>query len=185
MTFWAATLLCKGDEHYMQWHGQCNVGSCLGGLESGKACLVDNDCRIVLSLHHEGIIPNGVYDIQVIDQQCPNDEGSYSTPLTMTQSRWGDVCGPGPGGACSAVADGIVDVTNDVLGILDKFSNLNNLQKARADIEGVGLPPPQEVDMKVNVAMDVLYALSAFMGAPYPFAPSGPPPCGFPAAGDK
>jgi hypothetical protein len=90
----------------------------------------------------------------------------------MTQSRWGDICGPGPGGACSAQADGVVDVTNDVLGVLDKFANLSDLQKVRADIE------PRDLDMMVNVASDVLYTLSAFGGAPYPFVPSGGPPCG-------
>jgi hypothetical protein len=72
------------------------------------------------------------------------------------------------------VADGTVDVANDVLGVLDKFANVNNLQKARADLEpgddGAGNGP----DFKVNVANDVLYCLNAFTGAPYPFQPGDP-----------
>ena len=173
-TFWAAPLVCeKAEAHYMDWRGQCVAGTCVGGLKDGQGCLVDEECHVKVALHHEGIIPNGVYDIQVIDEQCRNDdETAYSAPLTMTQSRWGDVCGPGPFGVCQAQADGTVDVTNDVLGILAKFSNVINLQKARADIE------PRDVDMKVNVANDVLYALDAFTGGSYPFTPSGGPPCG-------
>ncbi len=70
--------------------------------------------------------------------------------------------------ACSGVADGTVDVANDVLGLLDKFANINDLQKARADIA------PVEVDFIIDVATDVLYCLDAFTGASYPFVPGDP-----------
>jgi hypothetical protein len=173
-TFWAAPLVCeKAEAHYMDWHGQCDMGACVGGLEPGKECLVHDDCRIKVALHHEGVIPSGLYRIQVIGDDCQNElEDDYSDPLMMLQSRWGDVCGPTGAGACTGQAEGIVDVTNDVLGVLDKFANLNNLQKARADLE------PRETDFKINVANDVLFTLAAFGAAPYPFLPSGPPPCG-------
>ena len=186
-TFWAAPLVCeKAAAHYMDWHGQCVAGICVGGLEPGKTCLEDDDCQVKVALYNEGIIPSdpnkgsAIYDVQVIDVQCPNDdEGSYSIALTMIQSRWGDVCGPGPGGACTGQADGVVDVTNDVLGVLDKFTNTNNLQKIRADIEpgdefwttGKGSNGP---DFMVNVANDVLFVLNAFMGSQYPFLPKNP-----------
>ncbi len=151
--FWAAGLVCdKNSAHYMDW------------------TTID-----VVHLFHEGFVPQGVYDIQLVDSSCPlQDEDSYSVPLTMTQARWGDVCGPGPGGACSAVADGSVDVQNDVLGVLGKFANTFPLQKARADIDPGDDGFNNGPDLKVNVANDVLFALDAFTGAPYPFAPGDP-----------
>ncbi len=175
-TFWAAPLLCaKGAAHYMDWRGQCDGGTCAGGLNDGAGCLVDDDCVEVVHFYHEGLVPGGIYDIQVIDSACSlQDEGGYSAALTMIQSLWGDVCGPGPGGACSGVADGTVDVTNDVLGVLDKFANINDLQKSRADLEPGDDGASNGPDFKVNVANDVLYCLDAFTGAPYPFAPGDP-----------
>ena len=179
-TFWAAPLLCaKEAAHFMDWRGLCDAGTCVGGLIDGAGCLVDDDCVEVVHFYHEGLVPGGIYEIQVMDITCSlQDEGAYSAALTMFQSAWGDVCGPGSGGACSGAADGVVDVTNDVLGILDKFANVNNLQKARADLEpgddaiygGTNNGP----DFKVNVANDVLYCLDAFTGAPYPFEPGDP-----------
>ncbi len=125
-----------------------------------------------IHVRHEGIIPLGSYSIQVIDSTCPIDcEGQYSDALMISMPLWGDMCGPGFSGACSEGPDGVADVTNDVLGCLDKFSNINAMLKASADIEGA------VVDLKVNVANDVLYALAGFTGTPYPFAPSGATPC--------
>ncbi len=175
-TFWAAPLLCaKGAAHYMDWRGRCDAGTCVGGLNEGEGCLVDDECVEVVHFYHEGLVPGGIYDIQVIDSGCSlQDEAGYSAALTIIQSVWGDVCGPGPGGACSAVADGTVDVANDVLGVLDKFANVNYLQKARADLEPGDDGDNNSPDFKVNVANDVLYCLDAFTGAPYPFVPGDP-----------
>ncbi len=72
------------------------------------------------------------------------------------------------------MSEGTVDVTNDVLGVLDKFANVNSLQKARADLEPGGDGDNNGPDFKVNVANDVLFALDAFTGDPYPFAPGDP-----------
>lgn len=175
--FWAAPLECRDvsdpDDlpYFMDWRGQCVDGVCVGGLNDGSACTSHIGCIEVVHIFHEGIVPGGVYDVQVVDSSCAlEEESSYSVPLTMTQAKWGDVCGPGPGGACSAVADGTVDVANDVLGVLEKFVNFSDLQKARADLE------PAALDLKVNVANDVLFAIDAFAGVPYPFAPGDP--CG-------
>ncbi len=99
----------------------------------------------------------------------------------MTQSKWGDVCGAGPGGACTGAADGAADVAQDVLGLIDKFQNINNLQKSRADLvpgdDGVHNGP----DFKVTIASDTLFALEAFQGFLYPFVPPfAPLPTGCP-----
>lgn len=176
-TFWAAPLLCDPlYVYFMDWHGVCDAGTCLGGLTPGEICSVDGDCAQVVHLYHEGFVPEGTYAIQVIDGLCDLlQESSFSVALSVTQPSWGDVCGPSPAGACTSAADGVGDVTNDVLGVLDKFANVNNLQKTRADLEpgdGGGNAP----DFKVNVANDVLFAVEAFTGAPYPFAAGDP--CG-------
>lgn len=104
------------------------------------------------------------------------EEGSFSTPLTMTQGKWSDICGPGPGGICTGVADGAADVAQDVVGLLDKFANKNAIQKARADIEPGDNDINNGPDFKVNIARDVLFTLEAFQGFPYPFTPGDP--CG-------
>ncbi len=120
-------------------------------------------------VHHQALVPGGTYALQTIIEGCGlMSEGNYSTPLTMTQGRWGDVCGPGPAGACSGNADGVVDVANDVLGVLAKFTNTLALRKASADVA------PATPDRKVDVANDVLFCLDAFTGAPYPFVPGDP-----------
>ncbi len=84
-------------------------------------------------------------------------------------ARWGDVCAPGPGGACSAPPDGIVDVANDVLGVLAKFANgIDAPSKPQADLE------PAMPDQMINIT-DVMYTLGAFGGQEYDF--SVPEPC--------
>ena len=128
----------------------------------------------VMHVFHEGLVPGGVYDVQIINLGCDTAlEGGYSAPLRITTSSWGDVVEN-----CSVVPclppDGSVDVTTDVTAILDKFKNLNNaLITARADIE------PQVPDQKINIS-DVTFALDAFRGRSYPpdsFPPPSPRPC--------
>ena len=77
-------------------------------------------------------------------------------------------------GACAAVSDGRPNVPNDVLGLLNKFANINALEKARAANEpgddGINNGP----DLKVNISRDCLFILDAFRGFPYPFIPGDP-----------
>jgi hypothetical protein len=150
--FWAAPLVCDlADAHLDSW------------IAYG-----------VVHLYHEGLVPQGVYDVQVVDSICSlQQEASYSDPLTMTQARWADVCGPSEAGACTTPPDGTVDTANDVLGLLNKFANISVLQKARADLEPGDDGFNNGPDFLVNVANDVLLAIEAFTGAPYPFAPGG------------
>ncbi len=151
--FWAAPLVCDKDvAHFMDW---TTIG--------------------IVHLFHEGFVPDGVYDVQVVDSSCSlQDESSYSAPLTMTQAKWGDVCGPGAGGACTGVADGSPDVPQDVLGLIDKFQNINALQKSMADLvpgdDGTNNGP----NFVISIPSDVLRALDAFQGFAYPFDPGDP-----------
>lgn len=188
--FWAAPLECHnvsvpGDPPlFMDWHGRCYRGLCVGGLEPEAECSVDDDCQKVIHLYSEGIIPSkylgdpAIYDIQAIDETCSlEDESNYSAPLTMTQARWGDICGGTSSAPCTGAADGVVDVTHDVLGVLDKFANVNNLQKTRADIEPGDFEDNNGPDFKVQVAKDVILTLDAFLGDSYPFTPDPNGPC--------
>ncbi len=167
--FWGATLDCNPSS-YTQWAGVCDDSVCSGGLEDGVACNDDSDCAPVVHVYHEALVPNGTYVIDAITEQCdPLDDASFSRPFILT-TTWGDVCGPGPGGACTTPPDGVADVTNDVLGVLGKFTNTLALEKAIADIG------PAAPDRAVDVASNVLLALEAFQGHPYPFTSQNPCP---------
>ena len=149
-TFWTAPLQC--DPYYVDWSAKVGTGEVLHVYDSA-----------ITSAPGSQIVPDSTYEIQAIEESCdPGMEGDYSAPLSVTTSKWGDICGPA-GGACSGPPDGIVDVANDVNGVLEKFANTNSLQKARTDVE------PEDVDLKVNVADDVLFVLDAFTGGQYPF----------------
>ncbi len=117
-------------------------------------------------VYHEYVVPEGSYEVQTVVQ---GDGGIYSSPLSLTTSRWGDLvkdCATTPCGA----PDGQVDVSTDVTAVLDKFKNLDGAPgKARADVE------PGTPDGLVNIS-DVTFVLDAFRGFDYPFVP-GPPPC--------
>jgi hypothetical protein len=131
----------------------------------------------VIHVFHEGIIPDSVYEVEAADEACSLvDESSYSAPFVPPVSIWGDVvknCITCPCGA----PDGSVGIPTDVTAVLDKFKNLvppslacAAVVKVRADIE------PRVPDQVINIS-DVTFVLDAFRGFPYPFSPSGPPPC--------
>ncbi len=161
----------------MDWHGACDGGTCAGGLNPGSSCTEDADCADFVHIYHEGVIPEGEYDVQVLEESCAvTEDDNYSAPLTVIQNVWGDICGAGPGGACSGVADGVPDVAQDVIGCIGKFQNINAMQKSRADLvpgdDGINNGP----DFKVTIAGDCLFALDAFSGLPYTSTPGDP--CG-------
>ena len=123
-----------------------------------------------LQVYHELIVPDGVYDLRTIDQTCfVGASTNYSAAMTLGTSRWSDLvsdcttvpCGP---------PDGIVNVTTDIVAILDKFANKPNaVTKARCDVG------PARPDLVIDV-LDLTQALDAFGGTTYPYAM--PAPCG-------
>ena len=119
---------------------------------------------------HEAIVPEGVYTLQAIDNSCSTTaEGNFSEPLAMTTAKWGDTVRD-----CSVIPcpppEGVVNII-DVVSILNRFvSDPDSPRKARCDLE------PACVDLVINIS-DVLFALGAFQGSPYPFVPSAPDPC--------
>ncbi len=124
---------------------------------------------------HEGIIPDGTYDLQAIDSMCPTyEESAYSLPLTLTQSIWADLVRDcEPPGPCSP-PNGSTDIA-DITAVLDKWKNLTgNVSKVRADIEGSPSGDHRVPDQAINIT-DVTYCLGAFLGDTYP-GPGFPPP---------
>lgn len=125
----------------------------------------------VVNIHHQNIVPSSIYEIQSISDNCePLDESSFSEPLTVITSLWGDVVKDCTISPCPP-PDGSVDIVTDVTAILDSFRNTPGApSKSRTDIE------PAPLDFKINFT-DVTLCLGAFSGAEYPFDPL-PFPCG-------
>ncbi len=123
-----------------------------------------------IHLHHAGIVPGGVYEIQMVDQVCPLNELSFSAPLPVGTGRFGDIVGRYDLVARSwTPPDNVVDVVTDVVAHLEKFANIGGApSKARTDVT------PYEPDLKVDI-IDVTKTLDAFRSQPYPFSPSTNP----------
>jgi hypothetical protein len=157
------------DAHFMDWHGVCGGGLCSGGLSAGQTCAEDADCVELIHVYHEGIVPTGVYEIQAVDQTCPvGEEASYSPPLTIPISIWGDVVEDCLGDSCGPPA-GVVNITTDVTAVLDKFRNWPPSRiKPRCDVH------PGRLDHVITIT-DVSLVLDAFLGFEYPFEPTADP----------
>ena len=125
----------------------------------------------LVHVFHEGIVPDGTYSIQVLDNTClPSIESRFSEPLHVVTPIWGDTVldlsqtPPLPPNGPP------VDIV-DALAVLGAFSSAPGaITKARADLE------PACVDLKINVT-DVLSSLAGFVGLDYPFTPTAGDPC--------
>jgi hypothetical protein len=134
-----------------------------------QQCKTDWASQGVIHLYHEGIVPGGRYIIDVLEC-CPGGVKIKSPPLVIVTPKWGDVGGPFSGGQWSA-PNGSVDITTDVVMILEKFGNRGGAPiKSRVDIE------PNCLDFKINIT-DAVRDLDAFRGAGYPFRPKVTDPC--------
>ncbi len=146
-------------------------------FQCGQHCRSDWGTLGTVHVYHESIVPDGMYLLEAINcADDPTDETRYSEPpLVVTTPRWGDCCGPFQGGWTGP--DGDVDVTTDVVAVLEKFSNRPSAPiKARADVNG-DFDPRVNLDLKINFS-DVVRVLDAFRNLPYPFLPSAATPCG-------
>ena len=123
----------------------------------------------VVQVYHEFIVPESLYSLQAADAVCgPDEETLFSLPMDVSTSLWGDVTGWIEGGQ-RPPPDGRVNIVIDVLAILNTFSNRPfGVGKARADLE------PAVLDHRIRI-LDVVMAIDAFRGLPYPFEPSGVP----------
>lgn len=131
---------------------------------------VDWSSMGTIHLFHEGIVPGGIYAVDVVDESCDaSTASSFSNPLPVTTAIWGDtvldlsILPPPP-------AEGSVNVV-DALAVLGRFASApTSIVKARADLE------PACLDLTINVS-DVLSSLSGFVGLSYPFTPTAGDPC--------
>ena len=124
-------------------------------------------------IYHQGIVPGGVYTIQLVDSLCSlATDDWFSDPLVATLSAWGDTTGILDLGAEAWLEpDGRVDVTSDTTACLDKFKNSQFApNKVRCDLE------PIVIDHIINIT-DISLILEAFQGDAYPFAPLPADPC--------
>ena len=128
-----------------------------------------------LHVSAEHVVPGSEYEIRVIDCGCDfSNSLDYSLPLSVSTSEWTDVCGPGASGVCESGPDGVVDLTNDILAIIEKFSNrAGSLSTTQTDVRASsGLD--NNVDDLVTVA-DFSAAVDSFQGGGFSFA--GPVQC--------
>lgn len=167
-TFIGAALQCT--PFFMDWHGVCDTGTCVGGQRAGDACAVDSDCRRPISVFHQAVVPGGNYGFQSINQICDvSGEQNFTTAFSFETSIWGDTvlnCAVDPCGP----PNGQVDVITDTVAILDKFQNLAGApSKDRVDLS------PDTPDHQITIS-DVTWDLGAFSGGLYPFGVASPCP---------
>ncbi len=138
----------------------------------------------VLHVYHELIVPSAfIPPDQVIDStysiRAVASDGTPSAGRDLVMSVWGNVVGmkdPATGVWTGPDRDEDgnpqVDITMDVIAVLDKFKNAPTAPiKPRTDIQ------PAHVELKVSI-VDVTRVLDAFKGAAYPFVPPlNPVPC--------
>jgi hypothetical protein len=118
------------------------------------------------------IVPGARYAVEAIACTCDTGSAtSYSDPLVITTSSWGNICGPWDAGNYRwSGPDTSVDIVFDVTACVEKFKNVAGAPlKPRADID------PNVPDGKINITSDVTKILDAFGGDPYPF--DGPGTC--------
>lgn len=122
-------------------------------------------------VYDENIVPGGQFTVQIVDASCAvGDEASFSNGLVVSTGRWGDLVGPfNPVSGLWTPPDGSVDVTTDVIAVIDKFASKATAPiKARCDLY------PALPDRRIDV-QDITTAVDAFSGRAFSFA--GPVPC--------
>lgn len=183
--------------------GTCVENVCVGGDNDGGFCDPNAQCSGhtcsdgVVHVFHEGIVPTrgtvvgppyvlevdpAQYLIEVVEIGCSlAAEDSYSLPIEIQQSLWGDLVedlGTEPARPPLPPAIGAVSLAFDVTALVDKFANKAGnepVTSMRADVS------PMILDKKIGMATDVTFVLDAFKGGNYPPAALGDPsapPCG-------
>ncbi len=180
-TFMGAALQCSPYyKDYVDWHGVCEQGECVGGLKDDEPCDTHEDCLGVLHVYGQATVPSDwegacapagslvptTYEIQVVEEGCYVEvESNFSVPLEVTMSHWGDIVGIVDEGWTPP--DGCISIPNDVTAALDKFRNLGPpdlpypaVIMARADLD---LETPNQL---IDIS-DATCVMDAFRGFPY------------------
>lgn len=124
-----------------------------------------------IDVFSEAIIAGAEYEVRAVDCACDLlDPVNYSAPLAINTSKYGDMVSQFRSGAWPP-PDTTVDVTTDLLAILEGFKGLpTRPRKARTDL----------VDNCLNLVIDIseiVDIIDAFRGFKYRFRPSSPDPC--------
>ncbi len=171
---------CENSGQDVPGSGECSVApGSLGPTYFGATlgctpAYADWSVFDTVHIFDELVIPGASYTIQIVAEICDTTvEANFSGPLNVDTNSWGDSVGAFDAGfAMWGPADGVVNVTTDVVAQLDKFSNLPSAPaKVSVDID------PSLPNHVINIT-DVTRTLDAFRGASYPFQP-GPAPCRF------
>jgi hypothetical protein len=124
-------------------------------------------------LHVTGpeIVPSSVYEIQWIGQGNDiNQENNYSSPVTVTTARWGDVLIPYNPPSTTVQPD-----SADISEMIYSFRNAGrNISKPRGLLSGLDAEGNLDLLRALNFA-DISECVDAFRGKPYPH--TGPVPC--------
>ncbi|RME41642.1 MAG: hypothetical protein D6788_00795 [Planctomycetota bacterium] len=108
------------------------------------------------------IVPGTPYALQAVPGTCLVNADRLDLPQVTVSTRvWGDVAGP-CGSSC-VEPDGRVEITSDVLAVLDKFRNAPGaVPKRLTDMS------PADPDRMISI-VDAAMVIDAFRGHPYPF----------------
>lgn len=159
--YWTGELAgSTGSPEFLDW-------SSYDQLRIHGALIVPVTCRVRYS--ELGLPPDVLYGVQAVHESCDLvDEASYSPPLLIHTSVWGDVTGGCDASGC-APPDGWV-TSIDYLTIVDRYNNsINNsdrFDKTCGDLFGTATGV--EVDHRLDIT-DILNAVDASSGATYPF----------------
>ncbi|MBI1826003.1 MAG: proprotein convertase P-domain-containing protein [Planctomycetes bacterium] len=116
------------------------------------------------------VVPDSIYEVQAVVEVCGTvDESLYSSDLSMSTGRWGDVIAPFQVPDPALLSQPNV---SDITAIVDKFKDRPAaLVKPRAQLQGNSVNPANALSIS-----DVALSVDAFKGLVYPF--SGPSTCG-------
>jgi hypothetical protein len=181
VSMWAGppAVYCENSGQATPPHGGCgpspsHAPTFLASTLQCQPYYADWDTLEALHIYHEGIVPSSTYEVQAIEIGLDiYDQGNYTEPVELTTSGWSDViedCATQPCGP----PDGVVRMTSDVTGFVNKFKNLPvAVMQTRTDLVSAENGPIP--DQKTTV-IEFVHAVDAFGGDPYPFSP-GPLPC--------
>jgi hypothetical protein len=116
------------------------------------------------------VVPDSIYEFQAVVEVCGTvDESLYSSDLSMSTGRWGDVVQPYQAPSPAPLSQPNI---SDITAIVDKFKDRPSaIVKPRAQLQGNSVNPASAISIS-----DVALCVDAFKGLVYSF--SGPTSCG-------
>lgn len=118
----------------------------------------------VVYVYGAEVVPGSTYDIQLIAEECATTiEENFTSPLALTNQKWGDVAPPFGGASQPNFGD--------ITALVEAFKQIEGaILKPQAQLQP-NIPNPQ---LAINFA-DITADVEAFKGNEYPYA--GPGSC--------